>query len=1105
MMMRGRTWMTSSCAILFAACQPHEAVPDGTIVIDETVALERQARSDVATRTLTVNDDSIVVAFADEELTDVRLKLSAVDASGKPLKSFEVENYFEGSALEIAALAVPEDAKVTVTLTSRLDATVPGTVALRVRLYSSAASSKPGFTELLGGFKAWSNATDSGMRPDAFRKAGLANMNRAIASLESEHGDSTLAAEARLAKAWLLYHHKIDFRESRAEAQRAARAFASLPKPDAVNVARARFVESLALMEMADDANSVDPTPAEAYELVRAALEAMSAPDSILGPIERARAHGFLGTLACIEMRLKEATAEFEQARSIYQSAGWTSGEREMRFSLAMVLVAARRFGDAAEAFDPLLAEIDALGDPEFRVESYLVAAHAQINSNRQDEGLSLLLKALAMAREYQLREFEAVALQGMGSIYQARGDFQQASALYVEMVEIARTLKNSQDYSIALHTAARVARNNGDMDLAFKLASESVRVSTTPMAKAHNYVELALLYRQTENFPAAIAVCRTGLAVDLGDPRHHQHTDGKLQLAQALTEQENMTPKDGAEAESLIAEAIETSVAMKDRFREIQTRNAQARIKSRLGKTREALTGFRKTLELAQEHRSRSSSSEVRASMLRDEQIAFRGLLDIALADVARRPAGELRRASPAALAAFLELERARQRSFGGLRVGVLDAPTEAKVDDLLQQMGQKSLRIAALLGTKLDAAGAAELQSLQLDMSRLHAELDGLRASAAAKQEQVAMKLPPARETWRMLAPGAAHVSYAFGEEYVYVLVRGGSGTRVTRLEPSRKVLEQQLAELSQLDVRTASREIDAALERASAVLLPAGLLPTDSSSVAIVAEGRIASVPFPALRSPTDPQRRLVETHEVAMVTTLLDIDQSPRQEGSRPFRFVALASGSGTYRAATVADPVPRLNAARKEIGAAAALFSAQDPRAKIRLFSGSDGDAAALRDIWASGADVVHFATHALADLRQPIASLLVLPATDANGKATYLTAGQVQSWRGDAELVFLSACESAIGPPQYAAGMPGLQRAFLRAGARGVIATLAPIEDVLAQQFSEDFYLRYTKGVPAARALSEIQRAWLMPKQGTSEADLLRRRITALSHAYFTG
>jgi CHAT domain-containing protein len=158
----------------------------------------------------------------------------------------------------------------------------------------------------------------------------------------------------------------------------------------------------------------------------------------------------------------------------------------------------------------------------------------------------------------------------------------------------------------------------------------------------------------------------------------------------------------------------------------------------------------------------------------------------------------------------------------------------------------------------------------------------------------------------------------------------------------------------------------------------------------------------------------------------------------------------------------------------------------------------------LRGAWSAGADVVHFATHALADLRQPLASLLVLPAKDDSGQSTYLTAGQVQDWRGDVDLVFLSACDSAIGPPRFAGGMPGLQSAFLRAGARGVIATLWPIEDVLAREFSANFYQRFTRGESAVQALSATQRAWLAPDPSIGEAEQARRRITALAHGFYT-
>ena len=146
---------------------------------------------------------------------------------------------------------------------------------------------------------------------------------------------------------------------------------------------------------------------------------------------------------------------------------------------------------------------------------------------------------------------------------------------------------------------------------------------------------------------------------------------------------------------------------------------------------------------------------------------------------------------------------------------------------------------------------------------------------------------------------------------------------------------------------------------------------------------------------------------------------------------------------------------------------------------------------------------MHFATHGLANVRQPMASLLLLPAKSADGSASYLTAGQVQEWRGDVGLVFLGACDSAVGPARFADGMPGLQRAFLRAGARGVVATLWPIEDVAARDFSLEFYRRLMSSAPDV-ALREAQRAWLHSPPGSKPEEGLRRRMTAWAHVYYT-
>jgi tetratricopeptide (TPR) repeat protein len=1094
--MHGRFWLAALCPVLLAACGRHAAVPDGTVVISETVTLTRDRAGDSATRELTIKDDAIVIVFVDEQLTDVKLKIAAFAANGKPVGLAEVENHLAGAGIELAALPVPEGAHVIVTLTAAPDTKTPGSVAVRARLYNEGAESKPEHAALIAAAKAWSDATNVSARALAHENTSHADMDHAIEMLESQHGDAALTAVARLVRANLLQRSH-DSREAYAEARRAAAAFAHLQKPDAHGVARANYLEALALIDIAGGSGPGTPTPDAARKLARASLDALSAPTSALAPVERARAFNALVQLDEAMMMADAAFQHLESARASFEAAGHTEGELEMRCAIATLLVDLGQFADAARAFDKLLPELDALSDPELRVKTLIAAARAQSFSGRTDEGAELMMKTLALARANHLRRQEATALLGLGYVYQNRSDEMQATAFFEEALKIARAGNYVDELVEGLQAAGATARARGDFERARTLHEEAVRRSSGPVLEVRSRFDLAVDIYRTGDVAGSIAMLRKGLAIDLGDPRSHIYSDGKFILAQYLAEYEKSTPQDLADALRLNAEARDTSARVRDEWRVIRSWRVAGQIDAQMGRSAKALSDYERTFTMSRDFRRRSASTEARSAMLLDEQMAFRGYLDLVFAGVVKRGANIPGDATSAELAAMRHLERARQESFGALRVGALDAKAGAHVDELLEKMAQKSLRIATLVNGARSDSQTTELHDLQLAMSGLHAELDQARTSAAAT-------LPPV-SSWRPLAPGTVQVSYALTNQHVYAFVRSAAGTRITMLAPGRAEIEAQLTEFSKLDVRTSSKEVEAGLERIAATLMPAGLLPEKSTAVEIVAEGRIASVPFPALRSPASPQRRLVETHEIAMLTSLFGVDEAPRQRQSRPFRFVALASGNGTYRAAVEIDPAPRLHAATKEISIAAALFSARDPAARIKLLTGADGSAATLRDIWASGADVVHFATHALADLRQPVASLLVLPATDANGRATYLTAGQVQAWRGDAELVFLSACESAIGPPQFAVGMPGLQRAFLRAGARGVIATLAPIEDVFAQQFAADFYSRYTAGESAARALSETQRAWLVPDSRLSAEDQLRRRITALSHAYFAG
>ena len=104
--------------------------------------------------------------------------------------------------------------------------------------------------------------------------------------------------------------------------------------------------------------------------------------------------------------------------------------------------------------------------------------------------------------------------------------------------------------------------------------------------------------------------------------------------------------------------------------------------------------------------------------------------------------------------------------------------------------------------------------------------------------------------------------------------------------------------------------------------------------------------------------------------------------------------------------------------------------------------------------------IVHFATHSLLNNQRPELSGVVLSLVDASGRPRngFLRLYDIYNLRLGADLVVLSACQTALGREIRGEGLIGLTRGFLYAGAARVVATLWEIDDRTTAELMKHFY-----------------------------------------------
>jgi CHAT domain-containing protein/tetratricopeptide (TPR) repeat protein len=628
-----------------------------------------------------------------------------------------------------------------------------------------------------------------------------------------------------------------------------------------------------------------------------------------------------------------------------------------------------------------------------------------------------------------------AAILGQIAAIAVERGDLARAAELCQRALEIwGKAAPRGRQVAGSLNSLAIVARLRGDLDEAWSLHDRAEEILEK---LAPGSLDMALTL--THLGKVAEARGELDLALDLAQKAHaiyERRVPGTIEEAWALRDLGRLyrhrgRPEQAARFLALAVDALESQTG-------------------RLGGSQDLQAAFR----------------------ARHEEI-YRDAIEV-----------ELERGHAAE--AFHLVERSRARSFLTL-LSERDLVFSSEVPDALERSRRDNAtrhdQTLHKLAQWTPASGEEARKALHGELSRLHRERDEIAAEIRKASPRLAelrqpqpLDLAAAR---KVLDPGTLALSYSIGEEEaaLFAVTREG-GLRVEILPAGEESLRRDVESfLERIQSQEAPTDLARSLYRA--LIAPVADLVERSERVLILPDGPLHRLPFGALiRNPGGKGQYLAEwkpLHSALSLTVYGTLRASDREPGST--QLVAFGdprypedvapAGMGLRGFQWTALPY-----SRREVERIAGNY----PGARLYL-----GEEATEEQAKSLGRDirVLHFATHGHLDDRNPLDSALVL--TIPEGLTGDRDNGLLQVWeifesvRTDADLVVLSACESALGRELSGEGMIGLTRAFQYAGARSVVATLWDVADQTTAELMARFHHHLAAGLAKDEALRAAQ------------------------------
>lgn len=812
-------------------------------------------------------------------------------------------------------------------------------------------------------------------------------------------------------------------------------------------------------------------------------------------------AHGDLGNL-------KKSLSFLDEALILWRRLKDLRGEAQTLTVIALLKSSQGEMQESLETHNLAIRLFQKMGDQVGEAATLNALAYIYDTLGDKERAIDIYTKTLRFYRAAGRRPSEAVTMGLIGEILYSLGEKQRALDYYNQKLGICQKLKDQRAEAHTLKDMGVVFDSLGDGD------------------KALDYFNRALSLGEAASDPRAQAYVLNSIG----------HIYERLgQRRKAL---------------DYYKKAIALNRATEDRPAEAQTLHNIARVARDLGDLKEAYDQSKALLSIVETFRAKVASQELRASYFASAHQHYELYIDILMRlhkqdptagyDAAALEASE--RSRGRVLLDLLNEARA------DIRQGA-DPALVQQERDLRQSLNAKAGRqIRLLSGPHTDEQAAAIKKEVSDITSQYEEVLTQMRVASARYANLTQPRASSLSEIQQqLLDPDTLLLEYSLGDERSYLWAVTSISARSYELPGRAKIegmatrLYRSLTEYGERLSNESPQQKHGSLEEASfqysqaAIELSEMLLESVAPHLAtkrlvIVADGALQYVPFAALPDPNDvkqgKQKRqpLMVNHEIINLPSASIFSALRSEINERSLAPKALA---------VLADPVfekedPRVSlkghTSRKGVDNASTSFGASGRKNQLRSddlqgslrfqrlpFSSSEARAIAnlvpeQERKLALGFDaslstaksaelqqyrVLHFATHGLIYGTYPQLYGVVLSLVDRQGNLQdgFLRLNEVYNMKLSADLVVLSACQTALGKDIKGEGLVGLARGFMYAGAARVVASLWKVDDRATAELMKYFYegllgqrkLRPAAALQAAQAQMQRQPRWGSP------------------------